>query len=223
LASQIVMDHTGDSRHWFDPANPEGVAEAEARFEKLTGAGFTAAKRLGQCKSQILRRFDATAEETVFIPGSKLILRGCTRPKRPRNRGARPWGNPSRNPRNGQVPRPRGPPMLAWLRYHRVQRLRHANLASALLHDDGPGRLRNRSTTPPRCIRMYEEDRRTNRRSGIGTGPGRRSLARQLGRRTGAAPRLVGRSKRTVRTPTEGRPIKKGPHFRRALKSGISS
>jgi hypothetical protein len=79
LASQIVMDHTGDSRHWFDPANAAAVAEAEARFKELTSAGFTAAKRLGQCKSQILRNFDATVEETLFIPGSKLILRGCTR------------------------------------------------------------------------------------------------------------------------------------------------
>jgi hypothetical protein len=73
------MDHTGDSRHWFDPANVAAVAEAEARFKELTGAGFTAAKRLGQCECRILRNFDATAEETIFIPGSKLILRGFTR------------------------------------------------------------------------------------------------------------------------------------------------
>jgi hypothetical protein len=66
MATQIVMDHTGDSRHQFDPA--AAVAEAEARFKKLTGTGFPAVKRLGEGKSEILRSFDPTAEETLFIP-----------------------------------------------------------------------------------------------------------------------------------------------------------
>jgi hypothetical protein len=68
MATQIVMDHTGDSRHQFDPADAAAVAEAETRFKKLTGAGFTAAKRLGEGKSQVVRSFDATAKETLFIP-----------------------------------------------------------------------------------------------------------------------------------------------------------
>jgi hypothetical protein len=68
MATQIVMDHTGDSRHQFDPADAAAVAEAEARFKELTGAGFTAAKRLGEGKSEVLRSFDPTAEETLFIP-----------------------------------------------------------------------------------------------------------------------------------------------------------
>jgi hypothetical protein len=68
MATQIVMDHTGDSRHQFDPADAAAVAEAEARFKALTGAGFTAAKRLGEGKSEVLRSFDPTAEETLFIP-----------------------------------------------------------------------------------------------------------------------------------------------------------
>jgi len=42
MATQIVMDHTGDSRHQFDPADAAAVV-AEARFKMLTGAGFTAA------------------------------------------------------------------------------------------------------------------------------------------------------------------------------------
>src|SRR5580658_2723738 len=29
------MGHTGDSRHWFDPANAAAVAEAEARFKEI--------------------------------------------------------------------------------------------------------------------------------------------------------------------------------------------
>jgi hypothetical protein len=68
MATQIVMDHTGDTRHQFDPADAAAVAEAEARFKMLTGTGFTAAKRLDGGKSEVLRSFDPTAEETLFIP-----------------------------------------------------------------------------------------------------------------------------------------------------------
>jgi hypothetical protein len=68
MATQIVMDHTGDTRHQFDPADATAVAEAEVRFKELTGAGFTAAKRLDAGKSKVIRSFDPTAEETLFIP-----------------------------------------------------------------------------------------------------------------------------------------------------------
>jgi hypothetical protein len=68
MATQIVMDHTGDTRHQFDPADAAAVAEAEVRFKELTGAGFIAAKRLDDGKSEVIRRFDPTAEETLFIP-----------------------------------------------------------------------------------------------------------------------------------------------------------
>jgi hypothetical protein len=34
----------------------------------LTGAGCPAAKRLAEGKSEIMRSFDPTAEETLFIP-----------------------------------------------------------------------------------------------------------------------------------------------------------
>ena len=71
MATQIVMDHTGDTRHQFDSSDAVGVAEAEARFKELTGTGFTAAKRLGDGKSQVLRSFDPAAEETLFIPRLK--------------------------------------------------------------------------------------------------------------------------------------------------------
>jgi hypothetical protein len=43
MATQIVMDHTGDTRHQFDAA---AVAKAEVRFKKLTGEGLNAATRL---------------------------------------------------------------------------------------------------------------------------------------------------------------------------------
>jgi hypothetical protein len=35
MPTQIVMDHTGDTRHQFDPA--AAAAEAEARFKELMG------------------------------------------------------------------------------------------------------------------------------------------------------------------------------------------
>jgi hypothetical protein len=35
------MDFTGDTRHEFDPADAAQVAEALARFNQLTDAGFT--------------------------------------------------------------------------------------------------------------------------------------------------------------------------------------
>ena len=44
MATQIVMDHTGDSRHQFDPKDSEAVARAEGRFRALIAAGFIAAE-----------------------------------------------------------------------------------------------------------------------------------------------------------------------------------
>jgi hypothetical protein len=68
MATQIVMDKTGDSRHDFDVADAAALAEAERRFKTLTGAGFTAAARTGSGQSVLLRDFDPTIEETVFFP-----------------------------------------------------------------------------------------------------------------------------------------------------------
>ena len=47
MATQIVMDRTGDTRHQFDPGDAAAVLDAEARFKELTGAGFSVAKLLG--------------------------------------------------------------------------------------------------------------------------------------------------------------------------------
>jgi hypothetical protein len=71
MATQIVMDHTGDTRHQFDPADAAAVAEAEARFKELTGAGFTAAERTGPGQSKVVGKFDPAGEETLFIPRLK--------------------------------------------------------------------------------------------------------------------------------------------------------
>jgi hypothetical protein len=71
MATQIAMDHIGDTIHQFDPADAGAVAEAEKRFKEMTSAGFTAANRLEAETSAVMRSFDPTAEETLFIPRLK--------------------------------------------------------------------------------------------------------------------------------------------------------
>ena len=68
MATQIVMDQTGDIRHEFDPGNAEALARAEQRFRELTGIGFTAALRTGPGEVTRIRSFDPTAHETLFYP-----------------------------------------------------------------------------------------------------------------------------------------------------------
>jgi hypothetical protein len=67
-ATQIVMNHSGDTRHTFDAMDNDAVAKAEKRFKELTGRGFTAATRTTSGEAALTRSFDPTAEETLFIP-----------------------------------------------------------------------------------------------------------------------------------------------------------
>ena len=68
MATQIVMDHTGDTRHYFDAKDAKAVLQAEQRFKKLTGRGFTAAMRNASGEVTVMRKFDLHAEETLFFP-----------------------------------------------------------------------------------------------------------------------------------------------------------
>jgi hypothetical protein len=68
MATQIVMDRNGDTRHQFDPRDVEAVAKAERRFKELTGTGFTAAVRTAAGESRRVSAFDPAAEETLFFP-----------------------------------------------------------------------------------------------------------------------------------------------------------
>jgi hypothetical protein len=68
MATQIVMDHTGDTRHFFDPNDKHALLKAEERFKMLTGRGFTAAVRTGRGEVSRLTSFDPAAEETLFFP-----------------------------------------------------------------------------------------------------------------------------------------------------------
>ena len=68
MATQIVMDRYGDTRHNFDADDVKSLQRAEARFKKLTGQGFTAAVRSPSGDVEIARTFDPAAEETLFFP-----------------------------------------------------------------------------------------------------------------------------------------------------------
>jgi hypothetical protein len=62
------MDHTGDTRHYFDTRDAAALAKAEERFKELTRVGFTAAVRTAPDEVSVTRSFDPTAEETLFFP-----------------------------------------------------------------------------------------------------------------------------------------------------------
>ncbi|MET4071357.1 Na+-transporting NADH:ubiquinone oxidoreductase subunit NqrA [Bradyrhizobium sp. S3.2.6] len=68
MPTQIVLNHSGDTRQEFDAADLEALAEAEQRFKKLTGKGFTAATRTRPGEVAVVRAFDPTAQETLFYP-----------------------------------------------------------------------------------------------------------------------------------------------------------
>jgi hypothetical protein len=68
MAMQIVMDHTGDTRHPFNADDAQELTKAEERFKELTKVGFTAAVRTASGEVNKIRSFDPTAEETLFFP-----------------------------------------------------------------------------------------------------------------------------------------------------------
>ena len=69
---QIVMDRHGDSRHLFEPADVQSVANAEARFKKLVRKGYLAVApgERGE-PGRLLRNFDECVDETIFVPPLK--------------------------------------------------------------------------------------------------------------------------------------------------------
>ena len=66
MVTRIVMDHTGDTRHCFNPDDVRALAKAEKRFKELIGQGFTGAVRTPEVAK--VHSFDPTAEETLFFP-----------------------------------------------------------------------------------------------------------------------------------------------------------
>jgi hypothetical protein len=68
MATQIVLDHCGDSRYEFDANDHDALLKAEHRFKELTDAGFTAATRTASGQPIVKRTFDPKAEEILFFP-----------------------------------------------------------------------------------------------------------------------------------------------------------
>ncbi len=68
MATQIIMDYNGGTRHSFDAKDAKALLEAERRFKALTGAGFTAATRTTSGDPVLTRNFDPSVEETLFFP-----------------------------------------------------------------------------------------------------------------------------------------------------------
>jgi hypothetical protein len=65
---QIIMDATGDTRHSFDLTDDTAVADAERRFRMLTEKGYRAVRLAAGQTGVMLKKFDPTADETLFIP-----------------------------------------------------------------------------------------------------------------------------------------------------------
>jgi hypothetical protein len=68
MATQVVMDRTGDGRFQHDPNDADGLAEAEKRFRMSIAARFTATVQTSAGRSIRTRSFYQTAEETLFFP-----------------------------------------------------------------------------------------------------------------------------------------------------------
>jgi hypothetical protein len=66
MATQIIMDLNGDTRHNFDAMDAKALLKAERRFAALMGAGFTAATRNASGDPVVTRAFDPTAR--VALP-----------------------------------------------------------------------------------------------------------------------------------------------------------
>jgi hypothetical protein len=66
MATHIVMDDTGDTRHDFDASDMAAIAKAEERFNQLISGGFTAAVRDAAGDVWVTRSFDPTASETLY-------------------------------------------------------------------------------------------------------------------------------------------------------------
>jgi len=67
-----IMDQTGHTTIKFDAANTVELSEAMERFSDLTSKGYRAATRkVGEHDYTLVKDFDPTVDETLFIPQMK--------------------------------------------------------------------------------------------------------------------------------------------------------
>lgn len=64
-----VLDHTGDTKHMWDPNNPAEVHSAREVFENLKLKGFQAfSVKPGGEKDAVIREFDPAAGKIIMAP-----------------------------------------------------------------------------------------------------------------------------------------------------------
>ena len=68
MATQIVMDHSGHSRHHFDAKDMKAPAEAERRFKVLTGR-LHGRHTTSKWRRFLVRSFDFKGRRLCFILG----------------------------------------------------------------------------------------------------------------------------------------------------------
>ena len=75
MATQIVMDHTGHTRHCFDPNDAQALASAEKRFMELTGLYCGRPKGAGRGHQSAVGRSNFTRQSGLrnCLIGSQLI------------------------------------------------------------------------------------------------------------------------------------------------------
>jgi hypothetical protein len=68
MASLVIMDRTGDTRHQFNPSDAGAVSKAERRFQTLIKAGLPLRSGPPAGEITVTRTFEPTAEEMLFYP-----------------------------------------------------------------------------------------------------------------------------------------------------------
>lgn len=66
----IVLDHTGDTRHMWDPDNADEVRAARSTFDMLKAKGHTAytVNEDDGEKGRVIREFDPKAGKMIMVP-----------------------------------------------------------------------------------------------------------------------------------------------------------
>jgi hypothetical protein len=69
MGTLCKLDHTGDTKLIWDPANVDEVAAARTTFDSLKAKGFIAYRvAAGGEKGTVLSQFDKSAEKIIMTP-----------------------------------------------------------------------------------------------------------------------------------------------------------
>ena len=75
MATQIIMDHNGDTRHNFDTKDAKALSKAERRFKALTGVGFTAATRTASGEPVATQRVSVENDPSRILAAKSSVTR----------------------------------------------------------------------------------------------------------------------------------------------------